>query len=337
MESIPFAKTGESVSQFCLGAMLMGTSLDPDTSYAMLDRFLAEGGNFIDTADCYAWWTERGRGGESEELLGRWMRERRNRDQIFLATKGGAQPLGELGFLKDAQGNINWERVAKQFEYLSAPALRKALEGSLRRLRVETIDLYFVHIDDYQTSLEETLETLNAFVSEGKVRFIGCSNFHTWRLERSLGISQAHGWARYVAVQNEYSYLRLKPGLDLGIGAHTGDEQLHYLRHNPDVTLLAYSPLLKGIYEDAGKRGRYSNWSNYDNDDSRLRLEALSKLSAELGVSNHQLVLAWLLHHQPRVIPIVAASGMAQFEHNLQALSIRLSPEQMDRLNQSGA
>jgi aryl-alcohol dehydrogenase-like predicted oxidoreductase len=194
-----------------------------------------------------------------------------------------------------------------------------------------------VHVDDRATPIEETLEILDCFVKEGKVRYIGCSNFRTWRLERSLGISKAHGWASYVAAQEEYSYLRPKPGSDLGISIHTDDEQLDYLRANEEVALLAYSPLLKGIYDDPQKRQRYYNWSFYDTDDSRARLAALSEIAGSLGVSNSQLVLAWLLHHQPTVIPIIAASSLEQFQHNMQALSIQLSDEHMAALNRASA
>ncbi len=332
MEQVPLGKTGEQVSQLCLGAMIMGTTTDQATSYQMLDAFLEAGGNFIDTANCYAWWIGQYPGGESETLLGQWMKARKNRDGVFLATKGGAA-LPNLRAVKDEQGNIAWEKVRENYEYLSPAALRKAIEGSLRRLQVDTIDLYYVHIDDRVTPVEATLEELNCFVQEGKVRYIGCSNFETWRLERSLNVSRARGWAQYVALQNEYSYFRPRPGTDFGIGAHTGDEQLDYLRANEDVTLLGYSPLLKGIYDDPQKRERYYNWHIYNTEDNRSRLETLSKMAAELGVSNNQLVLAWLLHHNPRIIPIMTASGMEQFHHNMAALNIRLSDEQMAELS----
>jgi len=332
MKRIPFGTTGEQVSQFCLGAMLMGTSMNLETSHAMLDEFVEAGGNFIDTANCYAWWVENGAGGESETLLGNWMKQRANRQNIFLATKGGAA-IPNLRTVKDEQGNITWEKVRDSYEYLSAAALRKAIEGSLRRLQVETIDLYYVHVDDRVTPIEETLETLNCFVREGKTRFIGCSNLRTWRLERSLGVSRKNGWSSYVALQNEYSYLRPKQGSDLGVSVHTDDEQLDFLTANPDVMLLAYSPLLKGIYDDVRKREAYYNWSFYDGADSQARLKVLSEIAGQLGISNSQLVLAWMLHHQPRIVPIVAASRMEQYRHNMQALNVQLSPQQMDALN----
>jgi aryl-alcohol dehydrogenase-like predicted oxidoreductase len=336
MKKLTLAQTGEQVSQFCLGAMLMGTHTSPETSHAILDHFIEQGGNFIDTANCYAWWVDQGAGGESETLLGEWMKSRRNRNQIFLATKGGAN-LRDLRAVKDKNGQIAWDKVPSNYEYLAPNTLRQALEDSLRRLQVDQVDLYYVHIDDRLTPQEETLDILNRFVQEGKVRYIACSNFRTWRLERALNISQQHGWASYVAVQQEYSYLRRKPGPHVGIDVHTDNEQLDFLSANPQVALVAYSPLLKGIYDDPVKRERYYNWSLYDHDDSRARLQALSKLAAELKISNSQLVLAWLLHHQPQVLPIIAASSLEQFKHNLRSLEVQLSPEQMARLNQAGA
>ncbi len=330
MQKVTLANTGEHVSQFCLGAMLMGSTIDKSTSYQMLDCFMDQGGNFIDTANCYAWWMGTGQfvGDESETLLGQWMKERGNRDKIVLATKVGAR-IDDLKSLRDDQGNVYWDRVPQAYEGLAAATIRRSVEGSLRRLQTDVIDLYYTHVDDRNTPLEETLGALNDLVQAGKVRYIACSNQRTWRIERGMNVSAAHGWAAYVAAQQEYSYLRPKAGANLGISAHVDDEMLDYFTANEDVTLVAYSPLLKGIYDDAEKRARYYNWPLYNTDDSRARLDVLSTMAQELGVSNSQLVLAWMLHHDPRVIPIIAASRMEQFEHNMGALNIHLTAEQM--------
>jgi aryl-alcohol dehydrogenase-like predicted oxidoreductase len=335
MKKVQLGKTGERVSQMCLGTMLMGTATDEDTSFAMLDSFREAGGDFFDTANCYAWWVGQAEGGESESLLGRWMKARGNRDEIFLATKGGAG-IVDLPEARSPDGEVDWNTIASHYEGLAPDVLRKALEGSLRRLGVDTIDLYYIHVDDRITPMEETLRALNDFVQEGKVRYIGCSNIQTWRLERALNLSRENGWAPYVAIQNEYSYFRPLSGINMGVGGHTVDEQLDYLANNDNVTLMAYSPLLKGIYEDAEKRERYEKWPLFNTHDSQTRLAALSQMADELGVSNHQLVLAWLLHHAPRVIPIVGASGLEQLEHNLKAADIALSEGQMATLTSAG-
>ncbi len=337
MKHIPFGTTGEMVSPYCLGTMIMGTQTDRPTSFKMLDRFIDLGGNFVDTANCYAWWTGRdATGDESETLLGGWMRERKNRDRIFLATKGGAR-LTDINRVRNPQGDIAWEKVVENYEYLSAGALRRAAEGSLRRLGTDHIDLYYVHIDDRRTPQEETLGVLNDLVKEGKVRYVACSNFRTWRMERARSISAANGWASFTAIQQQYSYLRPKPGADLGISVNVDDELLDYLRDNPNVSLLAYSPLLKGIYDDEKKRTAYYNWHLFNTDDSRARLDGLSRMAGEMNISNSQLVIAWLLHHEPRVIPIIGARTLEQFDIAMSALDIRLTPEQMKALNEASA
>jgi aryl-alcohol dehydrogenase-like predicted oxidoreductase len=300
----------------------------------MLDRYVAAGGSFLDTANCYAWWAGKGEfvGDESELVLGRWMKERRNRDALFLATKVGAR-LPNPATIRDAAGNVFWDRVPSSYEYLGAERIRQAVEGSLRRLQTDHIDLYYAHIDDRVTPLDETLGAFDALVRSGKVRYIACSNHRTWRLERARQLSAARGWASYVAVQNQYSYLRPKPGANLGVGVNVDDEQLDYLRANADVALIAYSPLLKGIYEDERKRRAYYNWSLFDTADSRERLSVLAALAAELGTTPHRLVYAWLLHQrQPAVIPIIGASRLAQLEEALGATDIRLTAGQMERL-----
>jgi aryl-alcohol dehydrogenase-like predicted oxidoreductase len=318
--------------------MLMGSATDRAVSFEMLDRFVDAGGDFLDTANCYAWWIGQGEfgGDESESLLGQWLQERKKRDRVFLATKVGGR-LKDITRIRDEQGHVYWDRVRDEYEYLSARVIRRDVEDSLRRLQTDYVDLYYAHIDDRVTPLEETLAALNQLVQEGKVRFIACSNFRTWRLERARQISRVRSWASFVAIQQQYSYLRPKPGADFGIAVNADDELLNYVRSNDDVTLVAYSPLLKGIYESEKKREAYYNWPLFNSCDAEVRLEVLSKLALELGVSNHQLVLAWLLHHQPRVIPIIAASSVGQYERNMAALDIRLTAEQLERLNSSTA
>lgn len=338
MKRVKLGKTGEDVSQFCLGTMMMGSAIDQERSYRILDRFIDEGGNFVDTANCYAWWYGKGEcvGDESELLLGEWMKHKGNRKQIFLATKVGARLKDSISIRNEA-GEPDWSQLPDAHEFLSPKVIRKGIEDSLRRLQTDYIDLYYAHIDDRVTPMEETLGALNDLVREGKVRYIGCSNFRTWRVERAKNISAAHGWPTYVALQQEYSYLRPKPGVDLGTSVHVDDELLSYLRANDDISLLAYSPLLKGIYEDRAKREAYYNWNLYNTEDSRARLERLTEMAKDLGVTNSQLVLAWLLHHQPRVIPILGVSKLEQLEQSLEVCNIQLTSQQMAALTEATA
>jgi aryl-alcohol dehydrogenase-like predicted oxidoreductase len=338
MKKVQLARTGEQVSSYCLGTMNFGTLVAKDTSFALLDRFVEAGGNFLDTANCYAWWNGTGEfvGDESENLLGEWMKERSNRDEIFLATKVGGR-IKDLSIMRDKTGAPIWDLLPAEYEHLAPAVIRRGIEGSLRRLQTDHVDLYYAHIDDRDTPLEEIVGAMNELVQEGKVRYVACSNHRTWRLERARQIAQAHGWAQYVAVQQRYSYLRLKPGASHHTAVNGDDELLDYLRSNPEVALLAYSPVLRGIYDSAEKRESSWLWqSSFKSADSLARLEVLAKMAAELDVTNTQLVLAWLLHHDPPVIPINAASRMEQLEQNLAAAEIELTGEQMAVLNEAG-
>lgn len=336
MKKIKFGKNKDYVSQLCLGSMLMGTVIDKDTSFEILDNFINSGGNFIDTANCYAWWIGKGEyiGNESEQLLGEWMKRRRNRNNIFLATKSGAR-LKHPDKIRGTDGIPKWENVVADYEGSSKQTVRNAVEASLQRLQTDYIDLYYVHIDDRSIKLEETLEVLNELVKEGKIRNIGCSNYRTWRLAEARKISDINNWVSYTAIQQQYSYFQPKFGADFGASVNANQELFNYCESNKDVTILAYSPLLKGIYDDEKKRNNYYNWSLFDTDDNKKRLETLTHLAQSIGITNNNLVLAWMLHHQPLVIPILGFSSKGQYIENIKSLSIQLTSEQMNILNKA--
>ncbi len=331
MKTLELGRTGETVSQVCLGAMLMGTRMDERESFKTLDLFMKRGGNFIDTANCYAWWEGKGEfvGDESEKTLGNWMRDRGNRDTVFLASKCSAR-LPDPRSVRDESGEADWVKARASFEGASRGAILKAIDGSLERLRTDRIDLYYVHVDDRRTPLEETLETLNGIVKAGKVRYIGYSNARTWRLERIRGICQRNGWARPVAIQEEFSYLRPRPGADMV--EHAGDELFDYLGEEPGLSLVAYSPLLKGIYADEARRRAYYNWPLYDTEDSAERLARLDALSRKTGIDGNSLVLAWMLSRKPSVFPILGGSSFVQYEANLDACGIELDSAAIEYL-----
>ncbi|MFD0888052.1 aldo/keto reductase, partial [Streptosporangium algeriense] len=170
----------------CLGGNVFGWTADRDASFAVLDAYAEAGGNFVDTADVYSEWVPGHSGGESETVLGEWLESRGNRDRIVVATKVGSMS-GRTG--------------------LSAANIRLAVEDSLRRLRTDHIDLYWAHVDDPETPLEETLGAFDALVREGKVREIGASNYGAERLAEALAVSEREGLARYVALQQHYNLL----------------------------------------------------------------------------------------------------------------------------------
>jgi aryl-alcohol dehydrogenase-like predicted oxidoreductase len=235
-----------------------------------------------------------------------------------------------------ADGVPDWDLARTRYEGASAPVLRKALDDSLRRLRTDHIDLYYVHVDDRATPLEETLAALAAFVATGKVRYIGWSNVRTWRLERIRQLCVANGWPAPVALQQQHSYLRRRAGLEhISI---VDDEQMDYLRAHDDLTLVAYSPILKGIYDDANRRAAHWIMEPYAGPDAEARLAAAADIAAEVGATPNQVVLAWLLQQRsPTIIPLIGPRTLEQYEAAQPALTLTLSDEQIRRLDAAGA
>ncbi|AGL18873.1 aldo/keto reductase [Actinoplanes sp. N902-109] len=335
MQTTELGRTGTRISRLAIGAMQMGRATSEPDSVHILNRYLEIGGSFVDTADCYEWWAAPGsRGGESEELLGRWLRSTGRRDDVFLATKGSALPVYSPD-LWAADGTPDWDLARRTFAGAGARTLRDALDGSLRRLGTDHVDLYYIHVDDPGTPLEETLETLAGFVRAGKVRYLGWSNVRTWRLERIRQLCAHNGWPLPVAVQQQHSYLRPAGGIDNASIA--GFEQLDYLAQHDDQTLVAYSPILKGIYDDPAKRAGHHAMAGYTGPDSAARLAVLTGLAAELGVTPNQLVLAWMMHQDsPVAVPLIGPRTVQQFEDALPALDVKLTGEQLDRLAAAG-
>jgi aryl-alcohol dehydrogenase-like predicted oxidoreductase len=334
MKTVELGRTGEQVSQLSLGCMLMGTTTDEATSFTMLDRYVEAGGNFLDTANCYAWWHDRGSlGGHSESVLGRWLARTRKRDQVFLSTKGSA-------LVRDldaawASGEPDWAVAYRNFDGAGGDNLRRSIDDSLRRLGTDHVDLYYVHVDDRSTPLEETLEALAEIVQAGKARYIGWSNVRSWRLAAIGQLCDRYGWPAPVAVQQQHSYLRRRAGLDhISI---VNDEQLDYFRAHPEQTLVAYSPILKGIYDEPAKRDGHWAMRPYAGPDADARLAVLTGLAGELGVTPNQLVLGWLMHQQPSIVALIGPRTLEQYEAALPSLDIKLTEDQLARLDSAGA
>lgn len=313
-----------TVSALCLGTMKFGTITDLETATAILDRFVAAGGTFIDTANNYSQWF--GHGGESEEILGRWMRSRGNRDQLVIATKCGARTT--------TPGNPDDE----YWEGLGATAIDSAVKGSLTRLGIDRIDLYYAHVDNRSTPLEETVSAFGRLAAEGVVDLVGCSNTATWRLERARRLADDHGVAPYSVIQQRYTYLWPNP---LGqravqrIGTphfrHAGVEHFDYLDEHRDMTLVAYGPLLDGSYSRLDRPVPAD--LGYAHPTAYVRFEVLRQVAQELGATPNQVVLAWMLHQDPVVIPLFGASSLGQLDEALEAVDVSLDAELMERLN----
>jgi aryl-alcohol dehydrogenase-like predicted oxidoreductase len=313
MKQLSLGTTGVEVSAICLGAMRFGTRTDEATSFAILDAYLEAGGSFLDTANIYAVWEPGGKGGESEALLGRWFKARGNRKACFLATKMGSklQP-GGLG--------------------LRAAQIETECEASLRRMGVETIDLYYAHFDDPVTPYEETFAAFDRLIRAGKVRFLGASNHRAWRLEASRAFCQSRGFASYCCVQQRLSYLQPVVGATFGNQVAANEDLLDYARSR-NVRVLAYSPLLGGTY---GNRPDRPVSDPYNTPHNAQRMHTVTTMAARLGVTPSQVVLAWMLHGDPAVLPIVGVSTPGQLRENLGALQVRLSAADRDELAKGG-
>jgi aryl-alcohol dehydrogenase-like predicted oxidoreductase len=312
MKTFLLDNTGIDISALCLGAMYFGTRQDQAESFALLDHYYEAGGRFIDTANIYAWWEDNGIGGESEPVLGAWIKERKNRDQLIIASKVG------FGYQDVPQG-------------LTADLIAQECDKSLERLGLDTIDLYYAHVDDRQTPVEETLEAFGRLVKAGKVRVTGASNFAAWRLAESRCASEANDWPNYCCVQQRYTYLRPTPGASFGPQLAVNDDLLNYCRGR-GMTLLAYSVLLSGAYT----RPERAIAPQYAGEANEIRLVTLRDVARELNATPNQVILAWMLNSDPPVLPLIAASTIEQLQENIDALPLTLSPDQMDRLNSAG-
>ncbi len=290
----------------------------------------------VDTADCYCWWNVRGsEGGHSEAALGRWLADTGTRDQVYLATKGTAR-VENVEKAWDADGNQDWAYAQLHYLGSSRAVLEESLPASLERLGAASVDLYYVHVDDRRTPLAETLATLAGFAADGRIGAYGWSNVPAWRLAQIGELCRENGWPTPAAVQQEHSYLRPKAGNDWnGI---VGPEHLDYLRETPSLTLVAYSPILKGIYDEGDRRDRGWMEDRYAGPDVEARLSAVRRLAKELGATPNQTVLAWMMARaEPRTLPLVGPRTYDQYAQLVESLDITLSPAQVSELEAAGA
>ncbi|MEU5153559.1 aldo/keto reductase [Glycomyces sp. NPDC021274] len=318
MERIALGTDGIDVSRLCLGAMALGGVQDEATSFAILDRFVELGGNFIDTANCYMFWIDGGTGDESELLLGRWLAARGNRDDLVIATKVGRRPSFPGGGMDHS-------------EPLTPERIGAGLDESLERLGTDRVDLFWSHRDDRQTPLEDTVAGFDAVVRAGKARMVGASNHASWRVERARAVAAATGAAAYTAMQNRYSYLQPRPGTVLPEGGHVhaGDADLDFVAATPGTALLAYSSLLSGVYTNPAK----PLGEHYRHPGTEARLRVLDEVAAETGATRNQVVLAWLVGHAAPIIPLVGVSSVAQLDEVAAAFDVKLDAEQWVRLS----
>ena len=295
----------------CLGGNVFGWSADREQSFAVLDAYAAAGGNFIDTADAYSFFHPGNVGGESETIIGDWMASRGNRDAMVIATK--------VGHLPELKG-------------LSEATIRTGIEGSLRRLQTDHVDLYYPHYDDPDTPLEETLGTFDALVREGKVRHIAASNFTAERLSASLEVSARDGLVAYVALQTQYNLVHRQDyegGLRDTVAAH-------------GLVMIPYYSLARGFLSGKYRDGavdsvRARGASAYLTEQGLAVLAAMDVVAASHGVSLTAVALAWLAAQPTVATPLASARILEQLPDLLQLADLELTPEEIAELTRVSA
>ena len=328
----PYVQVGTSglfVYQVGLGTMQFGWSADEEAAFSVLDTYAEAGGNFIDTADCYSSWAAsmggpENAGGVSEEIIGRWLKARGNRDSMIVATKVRAAMGPQFS---DHRG------TAKNREGLSRHWIMKACEDSLRRLGVDHIDLYQAHFIDSFVPIEETLSAFTDLVRQGKVRYIGCSNFSAWRLTEALWAADRRNLESFVSLQPEYSLLDpVRSDVESGLAP---------LCQKYGVGIIPYSPLGGGVLTGKYRRGqelpdsvradenagRHLGEKNFD------IIECLVEVADEIGSTPAGVAVAWLQSKPWVSAPIVGANSAAQLQATLDALEVELPSEAVERLD----
>jgi len=300
-----------------LGGNVFGWTADKATSFRILDRFVERGGVMIDTADVYSAWVPGHGGGESESIIGEWLRTSGKRDKVLIATKVGMLPWDDT-----EKGKISAARIAAQ------------VEASLARLGIDAIDLYFIHQDDPDTPQEEVLAALATLIDAGKVRAIGASNFHAARLKSALDVATRDGLPHYRVLQPEYNL----------VSRHKFEGELEDLCVTHNIGVVPYyglaSGFLTGKYRseaDLGKSVRGGRMTAYLEGKGRLVLEAMDAVAAETGAGLAQIALAWLAAQDGVTAPIASATSIAQLDELVGAWDIQLSKDQLDRLTAAGA
>ena len=302
--------SGLETPPLIFGGNVFGWTADRETSFALLDRFVAAGGTMIDTADTYSAWAPGNTGGESETIIGEWLKRRGRRDDVLIATK--------VGFA----GGLGAENIAA------------AIDGSLRRLGTDRVDLYYAHRDDPDVPLEETLEAFDGLVRAGKVRALGASQIEAERLTRALDISAANGWAGYQVLQTWYSLVER--------GKY--EAALRGVVEARGLGMCAFFALANGYLtgkyrrpEDLGKSVRGDRVEEYVRGNGPRVLAALDAVGAETGATPAQVALAWTAAQPGVTAPLASARSLEQLEELLGSLELELTAEQIAVLNDASA
>jgi aryl-alcohol dehydrogenase-like predicted oxidoreductase len=307
MDKRKLGLSGISVAPLCLGGNVFGWTADEAMSFKLLDAFLAAGFDFVDTADGYSNWAPGHQGGESETVIGKWMKARGTRGRVIIATK--------LGMWKKTEG-------------LKAANIISACEGSLMRLQTDYIDLYQAHRDDPNTPQDETLEAFGRLVKEGKVRAIGASNFDATRLEAALRISEEGGFPRYQTLQPLYNLID-----------RDFEKSLQPLCVEEEIGVFPYYALAAGFLtgkyrskKDTEGKARGSRAETYLNDKNLALLDRLEKVAKSHNATMAEVAIAWLRDRPSIVAPLASATNLDQLQSLIRGASLKLTAEDIAAL-----
>jgi aryl-alcohol dehydrogenase-like predicted oxidoreductase len=315
MELRKLGTSGLEVSPLCLGTNVFGWTIDEKTSFSILDALVGAKFNFIDTADVYSRWAPGHKGGESETIIGNWLKRSGNRGKVVIATKVGMEMgPGEKG--------------------LRRAYILKCAERSLQRLQTDYIDLYQSHQDDPDTPIEETLAAYGELIRAGKVRFIGASNYSAERLAEALRISEQHGYPHYVSLQPHYNLVEREQY----------ESTLEPLCLQKGLGVIPYFSLaagfLTGKYRseaDLAKSPRGQGAKKYLNDRGMRILAALDQVAERFRSTPGKVALAWLLARPSITAPIASATSVKQLDDLIDAMRLRLDNAAIESLNQASA
>jgi len=306
-------RTDLSIAPLVLGGNVFGWTADEKTSFDLLDRFVAGGLNAIDTADAYSRWVPGNKGGESETIIGKWMKDRGNRDKVVVITKVGS----DMG-----QGHKD----------LSAAYIEKAVEASLKRLRTDVIDLYLSHWPDPTTPYEETLGAYEKLLAKGKVRHVGCSNLDAGQLRAALDVASLRSLPRYEVLQPEYNLY----------DRSSFDGPLRDLCVAEDIGVITYFSLAKGFLSgkyrseaDLGQSERGEDIGSYLNARGMRILAALDAISAKHSAKQAEVALAWAIARPGVTAPIASATKASQMDSLIKAASLKLTADDMAELDKA--
>ena len=315
MKKRPLGGSGLEVAPLAFGGNVFGWTADEATSFRLLDAFVAAGFNFIDTADVYSKWKPGNHGGESETILGKWMKQKGNRKKLVIATKVGM----ELG--PDKKG-------------LSKAYITKAVEASLQRLQTDYIDLYQSHTDDANTPLEETLSAFADLIAAGKVRVIGASNYSAVRLMEALKISERDGLPRYQTLQPLYNLY----------DREEFEKNLEPLCLSEHIGVLTYYSLASGFLtgkyrteSDFSKSPRGQGMTKFFNPRGFKILAALDEVAKNLNSTPARVALAWLVARPSVTAPIASATSLDHIEEFVAATELELDVPSIELLNKASA